>query len=290
MNVRRYTGVLRWAGRALALGGMLFLGLKLHEYWAQVPWFQVGGVEVLALAALVTCHAAAGAILALAWASLLRHLGVAAPDAWAFRVYGTSQIAKYLPGNVFHFLGRQAIATADGYAAGPVVRSAFWELAAISASGASFALLALPSVLDVPPLSAIAAFVIAVGGGLGLAHRRLGRHVARALALHTLFHAISAAIFLACLELLAPAAVVLSADRLGMLCGAYVVAWLAGIATPGAPAGMGVREVALLWLLGPVVEPAALVAATVVSRLVMIGGDLGFYLFAVSWRVRAVTA
>ncbi|MDZ7598490.1 MAG: hypothetical protein U5J82_09410 [Desulfobacterales bacterium] len=30
------------------------------------------------------------------------------------------------------------------------------------------------------------------------------------------------------------------------LCGAYVIAWLAGLVTPGAPAGVGVRELVLV--------------------------------------------
>jgi uncharacterized membrane protein YbhN (UPF0104 family) len=56
-----------------------------------------------------------------------------------------------------------------------------------------------------------------------------------------------------------------------------VLAWLLGLITPGAPAGVGVRELVLLGLLSSFVPQSTILLATVVGRLVTIGGDLLFF-------------
>jgi hypothetical protein len=58
------------------------------------------------------------------------------------------------------------------------------------------------------------------------------------------------------------------------------VAWLAGLLTPGAPAGVGVREIMLLFLLGTVVGRADLLLAAVLSRVITVTGDGGFFVWA----------
>ena len=52
---------------------------------------------------------------------------------------------------------------------------------------------------------------------------------------------------------------------------AYPVAWLAGFLLPGAPAGLGVREAALLALLDKAVTPEALGGAIIVHRVITAG-------------------
>jgi uncharacterized membrane protein YbhN (UPF0104 family) len=59
--------------------------------------------------------------------------------------------------------------------------------------------------------------------------------------------------------------------------GAFVLAWLLGLITPGAPAGMGVRELVLLGLLSPFLPQSTILLATVLGRVVTIGGDLLFF-------------
>ncbi len=65
---------------------------------------------------------------------------------------------------------------------------------------------------------------------------------------YALFLTLAGAIFVGVLMIVAT-----SVDRLLLivpaLLGAYVIAWLAGLLTPGPPAGAGVREVVLYGLL-----------------------------------------
>lgn len=72
-------------------------------------------------------------------------------------------------------------------------------------------------------------------------------------------------------------------DQLLPLIGAAVMAWLAGLVTPGAPAGLGVREAVLLLLLSTLLSKGHLELAVVLGRLVTASGDLFFYLATYAW-------
>jgi uncharacterized membrane protein YbhN (UPF0104 family) len=56
--------------------------------------------------------------------------------------------------------------------------------------------------------------------------------------------------------------------------GAYALAWTAGLLVVVAPAGAGVREVALVAALAPVLDRPAALAVAVLSRVLMTLGDL----------------
>jgi uncharacterized membrane protein YbhN (UPF0104 family) len=58
--------------------------------------------------------------------------------------------------------------------------------------------------------------------------------------------------------------------------GAYALAWTAGLLVVAAPAGAGVREVALVAALAPVLDRGAALAVAVLSRVLMTLGDLAW--------------
>jgi len=62
--------------------------------------------------------------------------------------------------------------------------------------------------------------------------------------------------------------------------GLYLLAWLAGFITPGAPSGLGIREVVMMMFLGDFVNVTILTAAMVMHRVLTIMGDFGAYSFA----------
>jgi uncharacterized membrane protein YbhN (UPF0104 family) len=62
--------------------------------------------------------------------------------------------------------------------------------------------------------------------------------------------------------------------------GLYLLAWLAGFITPGAPSGLGVREMVMMMFLGDFVSVTILTAAMVIHRLLTVAGDIGAYVFA----------
>ena len=59
---------------------------------------------------------------------------------------------------------------------------------------------------------------------------------------------------------------------------AYSIAWVLGFLVPGAPGGIGVREMVLTVLLSPSVGRDAVVAVSILHRLVTVAGDFAAYL------------
>ncbi|MEM1144761.1 MAG: hypothetical protein AAGI88_19435, partial [Pseudomonadota bacterium] len=58
----------------------------------------------------------------------------------------------------------------------------------------------------------------------------------------------------------------------------FAVAWVAGLLTPGAPGGMGVREALMYLLFAPVVGDAVSAGLALTLRIATVAGDvLGFF-------------
>ena len=278
----RLKRILHWAGSTLSVAGVVFVVIKLSEYSGQIDFSRFTYRHWMVLVALTIIYATANVFLSLAWKRLLQHFRISVRSMWAFRTYGVSQLAKYVPGNIFHLASRQSIGQAAGLPAWPLAKSAVWELCIISVTGAMFGILVLP--YFIPAVSLFLATVTFLGvltivaTGLG---KFVGLSIAYAVGWYVLFLMVSGIIFVGLLTLLMQenSTVLLQASS---LTGAFVVAWLAGLVTPGAPAGVGVREFVLMVLLkGSVFEPALLLAV-LLGRFVTVGGDLLFFLIATS--------
>ncbi|MFT7260179.1 MAG: uncharacterized membrane protein YbhN (UPF0104 family) [Glaciecola sp.] len=101
--------------------------------------------------------------------------------------------------------------------------------------------------------------------------------IARAFGWYVAFLIISGMVFVGVLaQLMGEVSIGLSHGLL--YCGAFVVAWLVGLVTPGAPAGVGVRELVLMVLLKELVPEADLLMAVLLSRVVKAGCDGLFFL------------
>ena len=281
---------LHLAGGALGALGVLFVAIKLVEYGDQIELSKFGTGALFALFGLAVVYGAASLLLGFAWRDLLNHLGIYTDPRWAVRTYGISQLAKYVPGNIFYLAGRQAIGVAAGLPAWPLAKSALWELGIISITGSLFALLVLPFLVkEITGSLALIIFLISVLACGCIAYRWFSFWVARALSRYTVFLALSGAIFASIVYLVVPAGSAIT-SVVPEICGAYVVAWLAGLVTPGAPAGAGVRELVLFTILHPIVGQADLLAAIVLGRIATVVGDIVYYLLAIGIRQKAVSA
>lgn len=269
---------LHWIGSALALVGVAFVALRLSEYAAKIDCGRLSFTNWLFVFGLGIVYGLGGSLLALAWRNLLRQFGTTVSPATAVRIYGISQLAKYVPGNLAHIAGRQALGIAEGLVGWTLAKSAVWELGTIAAAAVPFGLLTLP--LIAPTVSValgVGGFLALVSLTIILAYRLIGPSIARAFAYYTGFLAISGVLFVALVTLVSDE---YDGTHLAWLplCGSYVVAWLCGFATPGAPAGIGVRELMLLFLLNGLMSDADLTLTVLLARIVTAAGDLLFFL------------
>lgn len=280
-------GARRWsrrAGTALAACSVAYVAVRFLEYRADLAAVHVPRGVWLAVPAFAAIYAACGVLLASAWRDLLRVQGHCPGLRWSFGTYGVTQLAKYVPGNVFHFVGRQLVGASGGLPHGVLARSSLHELMSLAAAGLVVSLWALPLVaeglswLSTPQACAALAAAALVAARLGG-----GALVARVFGAHLLVLLASALLFWWLLGLLAP-----HPDQPAAwfpIWGAYTAAWLAGFATPGAPAGLGVRELVLLFLLRGQVGEETLLLAVALGRVVTVLGDTLFFA-AAAWAAR----
>lgn len=272
----------RRAGTALAAIAAAYVAVRFLRGEGDAAPPGIPAVLWLCAAGLSVPYAGAHALLALAWRTLLEMQGAHADRTWCLRTYGVSQIAKYLPGNVGHFVSRQLLGASAGVPQAVLARSSLYEVAGLAAAGLLLGLPALPLIDDrlfrwaAPP--AAAAIVLAV---LAAVRLKAGARPAQVLAAHLLFLLAASFVFTTLFALTAPD----PGLSWPTVCGAYAAAWLAGFVTPGAPAGLGVRELVLVFLLDGRASEQDLLPAVVLSRAVTMLGDAVFF-GAAAWTGR----
>lgn len=280
MKKNKWKQLFNWGGLGIGVVGVVFVVRKLTEYSSQIDFTGFSISSLLSLFGLLTAYCFSNVLLALAWRDILKYLGVNIKKKWAIHTYGISQIGKYVPGNIFHFAGRQAIGQAAGLPALPLAKSAVWEIGVIAATGSLFSLLLLPLFFEKAtyPLSLILYLVVVVSIGLSV-HHWVGASVASAVKWYFLFLTLSGIIFYRILMIATVGQPVTGGMAIGIT-GVYVIAWLAGLLTPGAPAGIGVREMVFLAILHGIINEGELIKAIVLGRFVTVGGDVFFYIFS----------
>jgi hypothetical protein len=276
LHIMRFLKILQILGSFLGVSGIFFVVFRLSEYTAQIDFADISLDKWGYISFWTITYGIANILLALAWLALLNFLGVKMGTRWAVQVYSRSHLARYLPGNVFHLAGRQALGMAHGLPGWVLVKSSAWEIGLIIVAGIPFCFLALPFYWDGFPIWLALALYLAMIAGLAILSLRRSVSLSRAFLFQVAFLIISGAVFCGIVSLIAPGKIALS--LLPALCGAYTFAWLAGLVTPGAPAGAGIRELALLFLLGGHIPDATLLLAIVLGRMVTILGDLLFFI------------
>lgn len=280
MRVPDVKRCLHWGGSAIAVIGVVFVAIRLRQYWHSQNLSAITPGDWIYACGLALFYGLAGIMLALAWRQLLAHFGVDVTRAWSIKTYGVSQLAKYVPGNVFHIAGRQALGMSAGISAAALVKSSLWELVLIVLAGILYGCQALP--LYAPGIATWISsgfFLLTVLTMIYTLRRFIGVHASACLVWQLLFLAASGATFVLLMRILSPGEG--GEPQSWLLIGsAYIVAWLAGLLTPGAPAGVGVRELILLFLLKNHVSEIDLVLIILVGRIVTVAGDVLFFCLA----------
>ncbi|MDA8221041.1 MULTISPECIES: hypothetical protein [Desulfosporosinus] len=267
---------LSWVGGALSIIGVLFVVIRLVGYIDKLDLSWIQPIDWFAFLVLAILYAIINVALVLAWYQILVFLRAPLGLYQAAYVYGMSQLAKYVPGNIFHLASRQALGVAAGVPGWALAKSSVWEIGLIAFVGALFGLLALPLWWQsFPTFLALMLFVMVLLVVVLAIRRWLDLSLALALGWHVLFLVMSGLIFMGVLVIISPS--FMTIDIVIKLVGAYVIAWLVGLITPGAPAGVGVREIVLLFLLKGVVVEVDLLLAVALGRVMTVMGDLIFF-------------
>ena len=276
-KIKKY---LNYFGTLLALTGVVFVILRLHKYWQGIDFKSISMLAWAGVALLSFCYAAANLFLAQAWRFILNSFGIRVTVRWAIYAYGTSQLAKYVPGNIFHIAGRQAIAMAAGMPGKDVLKANIIELVMISGLGTLALWIVSPLLCPIFSLTfASLLLLLSIALTLYLANKFFNQHIAKAIVCHLLFLLSAAAIFALILDVLRPDAL-MDIPLMIKVGGVYTLAWLAGLIMPGAPAGIGIRELVVVYFLTHFIPDGELLLAVLIGRITTVCGDILFFVSA----------
>ena len=267
----------RWIGLGLGIVALIYFINRATANISALPPIQWN---------LNGCTAFAGAIVAnifviviggYAWSFLLRASGESVTNREALIIFTLAQFAKYIPGNVAHHAGRVALAKSRGFALPRVLLTMSLEVgwnivAACTLIAVSLPLIgqkmfgtaqSLPSVSQLS-FAIIAGITLPVISGWILFRWRPGplrllfvetavvTPGIKSLSYCLLIYMLAFFLMGLASDLLSRGLFSVTESHVCLLTGAFAVAWIAGFITPGAPAGLGVREAMLLGILTPV--------------------------------------
>jgi len=276
---------LHWSGRVFALLGVLFICIRLQEYGEQLDFSRFPKQDWLIVFSLAFAYGLASLFLALAWRDVLKYLGSTISARLAIRIHGISQLAKYVPGNIFHLAGRQALGMVAGISGMRLAKSTMWELGLSATAGLLCACLALPLIwAAIPVILSVTCFVILLVAACLIVGKLFDFRLSKALLLHVIFFIVAGIFFAVLLDF--SSSIDISFSALPSLCGAYIVAWLIGFFAPGAPAGVGIRELVLLFFMKTIVIESELLMAIILSRVTTVAGDVCYFFIAMLVRLK----
>ncbi len=283
-------------GNLLVLASLVFLGVTLVAHLHEMPPFRLSASSVLSVTGGTAIFCVGSVCLAFAWTVLLVGGNVRLSLRHAFILVGKSQIAKYLPGNVFHFVGRVTLGAAQGIRAEAIVLSMGVETvtlavtaAVVSAIGLAAGGAELPWLLSllgqrasvyVISFAVLAVFILVA---LVLVSARVRQWLKeRADYVHPSRMVRAALLYLIVFLL---DGVVISwlvggffgADasvRWYQFAWGFSLAWLLGFIVPGAPGGIGIREAVFVGLFAGELGQGLAVGLAVLLRVLTSLSDL----------------
>ncbi|MBW4466953.1 MAG: flippase-like domain-containing protein [Pegethrix bostrychoides GSE-TBD4-15B] len=287
-QLKRAFGLVKPYLRWIILGATLFfVASALRQNWQDVrslrlresgwTWLSLGlGVTLLA-------HIWTGWV----WSLILQELGQATARRWAVRVYLTTNIAKYLPGNVWHLYGRVVAAKQAGVSASAATLSVLLEPLLMVAAALVIALTNArqnwPIQLFFLVLVLAAIHPRVLNPLLKLARRVKGQapdqtsnplQVRR----YPLFPLLGEIGFVGLrglgFLLTGWALAEFGLEQVPSLISAFSLAWVMGLVIPGAPGGIGVFEATALALLTPQFPTSLVLGSIALYRAISLLAEL----------------
>jgi uncharacterized membrane protein YbhN (UPF0104 family) len=278
---------LRWFVLGVTI---VFLGDHLRRYGAEMLALQLTPrayrLIALALALTIAAHCWAGVV----WGWILHYLNYPQSYTWAMQVYLRTNIAKYLPGNIWHFVARVRASQAQQI---PLA------ISILSVGLEAFLMMAAALILALGSPLPWGIRILGLGIVLGLLQPRFLNPVLQRLerskrkqihqldqnqpvvaqdpldpvpqnppaVLHYPWQPLGGELLFVLLRSLGFLTIVLSIyplplHQIGRLVSGFSLAWVLGLVIPGAPGGLGVFETTAILLLEGVL-PASMILATV---------------------------
>ena len=292
------------AGTILMIASLFFISMRFVDMRGDLDLSILTSPRVLIPLLLVIFGESVTVILASAnFRNLVADVsGIIVNRPSAIKVYNNANMFKYIPGGVMYVIGRNQMAIeTDGLSHGKVAlatlfEGVLWAVAAIILSSIfaieysllyiqqlnfHFVGLALGLVVFIVMLFLYRFRYHLLKKTFNTEDKDKGfqvRTVVKRLPFMLVIVSLWGASFLATMTILGQPFIL----SLGItIVGLYIMSWVIGFLTPGAPSGLGIREVVLLMFLGAIVYEEILLSTIVVHRALQIAGDIVAY--GIAW-------
>lgn len=273
-----------WIQRIVPVLTLIFLGLTLRAHGREAVGIAIPSQGWLLLSGSLGITALAHVCSGWAWGLILALLQCSPPPGWSIQIYLKTNLAKYLPGNIWHFYGRIQAATQLEIPLGIAALSVGLEPILMLAA-------ALMLILLVPRADLWLLQLLGLGILLGGIHPRILNQVIPWLLSKTegisteadpvggshriqhypwipllaelLFVVLRGLGFCLALSIFFP----WSWRDLPLLLSSFSLAWVLGLIVPGAPGGLGVFEASIVLLLESTFSPGPLLNGVALYRI-----------------------
>jgi len=263
VNKDQIKKIVYFLGKSLGLLGLIFVCYKLSQEYTLSSFFSRLALLEDTIPLILIFNLSSTLLGIYVWHTMLLNYAKE-PFAYSTSYYyfAKTEISKYLPGNVFHFVGRQVLASKIGITqmemAKISVLFSFLLLVATVISSTVFAFLAreIPSyILTLMGLSCIIIIIVTV-------YLYPSFPIKKKVSMN-LFLSLSVALQGAMLGMIVMAQTDHFTAGLFFECvSIYIVSWLIGFITPGASGGLGIRE-------GAFIAIAAFVHLNIASEIII---------------------
>lgn len=246
-------------------------------------------------------------MMAYAWKTILENLSEKKLSVLStIKIYTKSNMGKYLPGNVMHYVERNLFATEMGLEQLEIAASSIIEIGAQVFAAILLSLIlshrdfikVLQQTISYKMIAIIIPIILLVILMIYLYirhskndrliklvfQRQFLRVIGKIMPLYVIVSLSSGAVMLfVCKYVLACE---MTVEKSLFVIMAFVLAWLFGFIVPGAPGGIGVREFVLVLLLSSTIGEENILLAALIHRMICILGDILAYVVTVSMEMK----
>jgi glycosyltransferase 2 family protein len=209
-------------------------------------------------------------------------------------IYGKSQIAKYIPGNIFHVVSRHMLGSQVGIKHIVLAGATIYEILGLISTSAligfsgmvifglgniyfsfnQIIIILLTTIIISFSVVILAPYLMKIRGII-LPNQKKWDYIYNIISIYIyylLFFLIAGLILVFIVKIFFDLNLINSAKIIVI----FSIAWVAGFIVPGAPGGIGVREAVIIFLISPIIGEAQGIAVAIVLRLVTSLGDMWF--------------
>jgi len=282
VNKDQIKKIVYFLGKSLGVLGLIFVFYKLSQEYTLSSFLSQLSLLTDTIPMLLVLNFTSTLLGIYAWhIMLLNYAKESFPYRTSYYYFAKTEISKYLPGNVFHFIGRQVLASKIGITqmemAKISVLFSFLLLVATVISSTVFAFLATdipPYVLTLMGLSCIIIIIIT-------AYLYPSFPIRKKISMNLLL-----SVSVALQGIMLGIIVMVQTDHfttgLFFECvSIYIVSWLIGFITPGASGGLGIREgtfIAIAAFMHLDIASEIIIFSVLLVRFINIIIDIAMYL------------